>query len=250
MSKHSSAQFTPATPPPTTTTSCCSSLVIRASVRSPAPDRVEWRPEVQDQAVDPQRGELGARRRVGVEPWLVERRVHGDEKAGGIAAGARARVAGRPDQLTQSRMRRLETLIPSPTRPASSAIFGPKAAITTGGAGSGLQEPRRTPEAPHLLHARLHLRPAHGIGRDGAPDRRLLSLERHAGATTRAETQQETPPETSCRVAAIVASRAGSRLATFNTSGPTLTSGVETAIAVNVVQHSSTRVAPNTRPSR
>ena len=40
--------------------------------------------------------------------------------------------------------------------------------------------------------------------------------------------------------AAIDASTAGSRFATFNTSGPTMTSDVETAIAVNVVQHSST----------
>ncbi len=54
----------------------------------------------------------------------------------------------------------------------------------------------------------------------------------------------------SWRVAAIVASTPGWRFATFNTSGPTLTSEVVTAIAANVVQHSSTCAAPKTRPSR
>src|SRR4029453_19001990 len=101
MSKHSRAQFTPATPPPTTTTSCCSSPVIPVSVRSPALRKVERRAEVQDQTVNSRRGQLGALRRVGVEPSLVELGEDGHEKARGVPASAGAGVGGDPDNLTQ-----------------------------------------------------------------------------------------------------------------------------------------------------
>ena len=58
------------------------------------------------------------------------------------------------------------------------------------------------------------------------------------------------PSLTSCRVAAITASVPGSRLATLSTIGPTEIRGTAAAIAVRIVQHSSTRLARWTEPAR
>ena len=48
----------------------------------------------------------------------------------------------------------------------------------------------------------------------------------------------------------MVASTPGWRFATFKTSGPSMTPGAATASALNTVQHSRTKGASYTRPSR
>ena len=177
MSKHSSAQFTPATPPPTTTTSCCSSLVIRASVRSPAPDatsnggpRYRIRRSTPSAASSARAGESASSHCSSNAAYTVTRKRVASRPA--LAHASRA-------VPTSSRRRGCPagTLIPSPTRPAISAIFGPKAAITTGGGGSGRRNPGVTQRRRISSTHALHLRPAHGVGRDGASDRRLLAAE-------------------------------------------------------------------------
>src|SRR5437016_5545998 len=144
------------------------------SVRSPVSDRVERRAEEQDEAVDPERGQSGARRRVDVEPSLLERGVDGHQKPRGITPGVQAGVACDRNQLTQARMQR-RNVDPIADTASELSHLGTEGGDHDGWRRIGPQEARRVPEATHLLHARLYLRPAYGIGRHGTSDRLLLS---------------------------------------------------------------------------
>ena len=68
-------------------------------------------------------------------------REHGDEEVVGIAAGSACAPRGRWRAARRSRGCVARVLMPSPTRPASSAILGPNAPTINGGSGSGWRNP-------------------------------------------------------------------------------------------------------------
>src|SRR3954471_15911618 len=146
-------------------------------------------------------------------------------------------------------------LMPSPRRPASSAIFGPKPPTITGTGGSGRRKPRAPPAAPvHTWRSvptaasTARRRPrSPATGRPSATCSAAYGVPRPPPAPI---PRSRRPPLTSCSVAAMTAKVPGSRLATLSTSEPSMTLGTAAASALRIVQHSSTWGSPWTEPAR
>src|SRR5216683_186363 len=175
--------------------------------------------------------------------------TNGDEWRAEAARDALAISTSRPRPGPAGR------LTPSATRPASWAIFGPKPPMMIGGVGSG----RKNPPTPSIVPvqtdrivataassaARLAVSPS--TGRPKTCCSAAYGVRRPPPAP---RPRSNLPPLTSWSVAAITPSVPGWRLATLRTIGPSAIRGTVAAMAVSVVQHSSTRCWPCTDPAR
>ena len=144
---------------------------------------------------------------------------------------------------------------PSATRPASSAIFGPKPPMTTGGGGSGRRNPLTPPTVPDhtdrsvttAASTACRRAASPGTGRSKARCSAAYGVSRPPPAPRPSRSR---PSLTSCRVAAITPRVPAGRLATLRTMGPMAIRGTVAAIAVKVVHASSTRFSLCTDPAR
>ena len=181
-------------------------------------------------------GESAASHRSSNAVWTVTRN----------RSGARPEHACASRAISTSSCRRgcvALVLNPSPTRPASSAIFGPRTPITNGGWGSGARKPGRCQSRRiSSMHSSTWARRRRS-GAVGRPTASCSRAYRVPGPAPAPSPSIRRPPDTSCSVAAIVASTPGWRFCAFNTSGPSMTSGAATASALNTVQHSRTNGA-------